>query len=205
VALDQVTRRRLAQITAALAAEYDGVFSPATVERVVADSLQRLGNATITLHLPLLTERFARQRLRAVAHVDGLLPKPHPVVLFVCAHNAGRSQMAAALARHVSEGEVEALSAGSDPASAIDGTVVEAIAELGIEPAFEFPKPLTDDVVRSADVVVTMGCGDACPVLPGPRYLDWRIADPAGQDLDTVRRIRLDITDHVLDLLKELL
>jgi arsenate reductase (thioredoxin) len=157
VGLDQVTRRRLAQITAALAAEYDGVFSP------------------------------------------------HPVVLFVCAHNAGRSQMAAALARHVSQGKVEALSAGSDPASAIDGTVVAAMAELGIELAFEFPKPLTDDVVRSADIVVTMGCGDACPVLPGPRYLDWPIADPAGQDLDTVRRIRLDITDHVLDLLKELL
>ncbi len=203
--LDQVTRRRLAQITAALAAEYDGVFSPATVERVVADTLQRLGNVTVTWHLPLLTERFARRRLRAVAQVDGLLPKPHPIVLFVCAQNAGRSQMAAALARHVSQGKVEALSAGSDPASAIDGTVVEAIAELGIELAFEFPKPLTDDVVRSTDVVVTMGCGDACPVLPGPRYLDWPIADPAGEDLDPVRRIRLDITDHVLDLLKELL
>jgi protein-tyrosine-phosphatase len=205
MALDQVTRRRLAQITAALTAEYDGVFSPGTVERVVEDSLQRLGNVTVTWHLPLLTERFARQRLRAVARADGLLPKPHPVVLFVCAHNAGRSQMAAALTRHVSGGRVEALSAGSDPASAIDGVVVEAIAELGIEMAFEFPKPLTDDVVRSADVVVTMGCGDACPVLPGPRYCDWPIADPAGQDLDTVRRIRLDIADHVLDLLKELL
>jgi arsenate reductase len=126
-------------------------------------------------------------------------------VLFVCNHNAGRSQMAAALTRHISQGHVEALSAGSDPASAIDGVVVEAIAELGIALAFEFPKPLTADVVRAADVVVTMGCGEACPVLPGPRYLDWPIADPARQDLDTVRRIRLDISNHVLDLLKELL
>jgi arsenate reductase len=205
MALDQVTRRRLARITAALAAEYDGMFSPGTVEHVVDDSLRRLGNVTVAWHLPLLTERFARQRLRAVARVGGLLPKPHPVVLFVCARNAGRSQIAAALARHVSGGRVEALSAGSDPASAIDGVVVEAIAELGIEMAFEFPKPLTDDVVRSADVVVTMGCGDACPVVPGPSYRDWPIADPAGRDLDAVRRIRLDIADHVLDLLKELL
>jgi protein-tyrosine-phosphatase len=133
------------------------------------------------------------------------VPKPHPTVLFVCAHNAGRSQMAAALARHVSEGRIEALSAGSAPASAIDGAVVDAIAELGNEMAFDYPKPLTDDVVRVADVVVTMGCGDACPVFPGPRYLDWPIADPAGQDLATVRRIRQDIADHILNLLKELL
>ena len=113
--------------------------------------------------------------------------------------------MAAALTRHVSEGRVDVMSAGSDPASAINDAVVEAIAELGIEMAFEFPKPLTDEVVRAADVVVTMGCGEACPVLAGPRYLGWAVADPAGQDLATVRRIRHDIADHVLDLLKELL
>ena len=126
-------------------------------------------------------------------------------MLFVCTENAARSQMAAALARHVSEGRVDALSAGSDPASVINHAVVEAIAELGIEMAFEFPKPLTDEVVRAADVVVTMGCGDRCPVHPGPRYLDWAVPDPAGQDLATVRIIRQDIADHVLDLLKELL
>jgi hypothetical protein len=111
MALDQVTRRRLAQITAALTAEYDGVFSPTTVVRVVEASLRRLGSATVTWHLPLLTERFARRRLRVVARVDGCSPKPHPVVLFVCAHNAGRSHVAAALARHVSEDRIEALSA----------------------------------------------------------------------------------------------
>jgi arsenate reductase (thioredoxin) len=204
VAIDQITRRRLRQVNSLLAAEYDGVFSPETVERVVADSLERLGPISVTWHLPLLTERFARQRLRAVAQADGLSHKPHPTVLFVCAHNAGRSQMAAALTRHVSEGRIEALSAGSAPASAIDGAVVEAIAELGIEMAFDYPKPLTDEVVRAADVVVTMGCGDACPVFAGPRYLDWPIADPGGRDLATVRRIRQEIADHILDLLKEL-
>jgi arsenate reductase (thioredoxin) len=159
----------------------------------------------VTQHLPLLTERFARQRLRASAQAQGLLAKTRPVVLFICAHNAGRSQLAAALARHLSQDRIDALSAGSDPAGAIEETVVAAVAELGIELAFEFPKPLTDEVVQAADIVVTMGCGDACPVLPGPRYRDWPIADPAGQDLAGVRRIRLDIADHILDLLKELL
>ena len=134
-----------------------------------------------------MSERFARQRLRAAALAEGLIPKTRPLVLFVCVQNAARSQIAAALARHVSQGRVEAISAGSDPASAIGANAARAIEELGIELAFEFPKPLTDDVVRAADVVVTMGCGDACPVLAGPRYLDWPIADPAGQDLDTVR------------------
>jgi arsenate reductase (thioredoxin) len=205
MAFDQAARRRLRQLTAALAAEYDGVFSPETVEHVVADSVARFGEITATTYLPLFAERFARQRLRAVAQAEGRLPKPHPTVLFVCTHNAGRSQMAAAITRHVSEGRIEALSAGSDPASVIESAVIEAIAELGIEMAFEFPKPLTDDVVRSVDVVVTMGCGEACPVLPGPRYLDWHVADPAGRGLPAVRRIRQDIANHVLDLLKEML
>ncbi len=203
--MDQTLRRRLEAVAARLAAEYDGVFSRETVDRLVTDSLERLAPITVTAYLPLLIERFAGQRLRAAALADGLLPKPRPLLLFVCAQNAARSQMAAALARHVSEGRVDVMSAGSDPASAINLAVVEAIAELGIEMAFEFPKPLTDEVVRAADVVVTMGCGDACPVLAGPRYLDWPVPDPAGQDLDTVRRIRHDIADHVLDLLKELL
>ena len=205
MAIDPATDRRLRQLTGALTAEYDGMFSPETVEGVVADSLARLGQVVVTVHLPVLTERFARQRLRAVAQTAGLLAKPHPVVLFVCAHNAGRSQMAAALTRHISERRVEALSAGADPASAINATVRAALAELGIELAFEFPKPLTDEVVRAADVVVTMGCGEACPVVPGPRYLNWPIADPAGRSLSVVRGIRQDIANHVLDLLKELL
>jgi arsenate reductase len=203
--MNAALQRRLRAIATRLTAEYDGVFSPETVDALVRDSIERLGAITVTEHLPLLTERFARQRLQAAAQADGLLPKPRPLVLFVCAQNAARSQMAAALARHVSEGRIDVMSAGSDPASAINHAVVEAIAELGIEMAFEFPKPLTDEVVRAADVVVTMGCGEACPVLAGPRYLSWAVADPAGQDLAAVRRIRQDIADHVLDLLKELL
>lgn len=203
--MSQALQRRLRAIAARLVEEYDGVFSRETVEAVVADSVERLVPITVTTHLPVLIERFARQRLKAAAQADGLIAKPSPVVLFVCTENAARSQMAAAIARHVSEGRVDALSAGSDPASVINHAVVEAIAELGIEMAFEFPKPLTDEVVRAADVVVTLGCGDRCPVHPGPRYLDWAVPDPAGQDLATVRAIRQDIADHVLDLLKELL
>jgi arsenate reductase len=205
VAIDDVTRDRLAQIADRLAAEYDGVFSRPTVERVVADSVEQMAAATVTIYVPLLAERFARERLRAVGHADGLVPKLRPVVLFVCTHNAGRSQMAAALARHVSQDRIETLSAGSAPATAIEPAVVQALGELEIDLGQEFPKPLTDEVVRAADVVVTMGCGDACPVLAGPRYLDWAIADPAGQPLAAVRRIRQEIADHVLDLLKELL
>jgi arsenate reductase len=203
--LDHTLERRLHAMAARLAAEYEGMFSRETVDAVVVDSLGRLGSISITTHLPVIVERFARERLRAVARTTGLLPRQRPLLLFVCAQNAARSQMAAALARHVSGGRVEVMSAGSDPAGAINATVVDVIAELGIELAVEFPKPLTDEVVRAADVVVTMGCGDVCPVLDGPRYLDWAVADPAGQDLETVRRIRQDIADHVLDLLKELL
>ena len=143
------------------------MFSRETVTALVVDSVERLWPMTVTAHLPVLIERFARQRLHAVARSEGLLPETRPLVLFVCTQNAARSQMAAALARHVSEGRVDVMSAGSDPASAINRAVVDAIAEIGIELVFEFPKPLTDDVVRAADVVVTMGCGDVCPSWTG--------------------------------------
>jgi arsenate reductase len=128
-----------------------------------------------------------------------------PEALFVCVHNAGRSQMAAGLMKHRSGGKVLVRSAGSDPAEVINPAVVEAMAELGIDLHEEFPKPLTDEVVRAADVVVTMGCGDACPIYPGKRYLDWELADPAGQDLDTVRAIRDEIDARVQALLAALL
>ncbi|MGH2901338.1 MAG: three-helix bundle dimerization domain-containing protein [Solirubrobacteraceae bacterium] len=203
--LDRATRRRLAQVSETLAAEFDGVFSRQTVAGVVTDSLARLGDATVFQYLPVLCERFARQRLRAAAQADGLLAKTAPVLLFVCAGNAGRSQMAAALATHVSQGRVEALSAGANPAARIDLQVLDVMAEIGIALTLEFPKPLTDEVIRAADVVVTMGCGEVCPIHPGPRYLDWPIDDPAGRSLASVRRIRQDIANHVLDLLKELL
>ena len=126
-------------------------------------------------------------------------------VLFVCVHNAGRSQMAAALLDHHAAGAVVVRSAGSAPADSINPAVVAAMAELGIDLTREFPKPLTTDAVRASDVVITMGCGDACPVFPGKRYLDWQLDDPAGLDIDAVRPIRDEIDRRVRTLLTELL
>jgi protein-tyrosine-phosphatase len=127
-----------------------------------------------------------------------------PEILFVCVHNAGRSQMAAALTKLRSHGAVLVRSAGSDPAERVDPNVVEAMAELGVDLADQFPKPLTGDAVEASDVVVTMGCGDACPVLPGRRYEDWQLDDPSGKDLDTVRRIRDETDQRVQALLRDL-
>ena len=126
-------------------------------------------------------------------------------VLFVCVHNAGRSQMAAGLLRLRSEGRIRVRSAGSAPAEAINPNAVVALEELGVDMGEAFPKPLTDEVVRAADVVVTMGCGDACPIYPGKRYEDWELDDPAGQDLETVRRIRDELDRRVQKLIAELL
>jgi arsenate reductase (thioredoxin) len=128
-----------------------------------------------------------------------------PEVLFVCVHNAGRSQMAAGLVKLRSDGRVQVRSAGSDPGDEIDPAVVEAMADVGVDLSEEFPKPLTDEVVRAADVVVTMGCGDACPIYPEKRYQDWAVDDPAGQDVATVRRIRDEIDRRVQTLVAELL
>ena len=127
-----------------------------------------------------------------------------PEVLFVCIHNAGRSQMAAALLEQKAQGRVHVRSAGSEPADRINPAVIEAMHEVGIDVTKEFPKPLTDEAVRAADVVITMGCGDACPVYLGKRYLDWVLDDPAGQPLDQVRRIRDEISARVETLLTDL-
>jgi len=127
-----------------------------------------------------------------------------PEVLFVCVHNAGRSQMAAGLVRLHSRGRIQVRSAGSEPADTINPAVIEAMTEIGVDMSEEFPKPLTDEVVRAADVVITMGCGDACPIYPGKRYEDWELEDPAGKDLDTVRRIRDEIDARVRALVHDL-
>jgi len=136
---------------------------------------------------------------------EGIVAKERPEVLFVCVHNAGRSQMAAALVKLRSQGGIHVRSAGSDPASEINPAVVEAMEELGVDLNEEFPKPITDEVVRAADVVITMGCGDACPIYPGKKYEDWELDDPAGQDLETVRRIRDELDGRVQNLIGELL
>ena len=128
-----------------------------------------------------------------------------PEVLFVCVHNAGRSQMAAGLVKLRSQGRIHVRSAGSTPAEQINPNAVAALVELGVDMSDEFPKPLTDEVVRAADVVITMGCGDACPIYPGRRYENWELEDPAGKDLDTVRRIRDELDERVRRLIDELL
>jgi arsenate reductase (thioredoxin) len=134
---------------------------------------------------------------------EGKLSKEVPEVLFVCVHNAGRSQIAAALLDQLSEGRVHVRTAGSEPADRINPVVLEAMAEVGVDLSKGFPKPLTDEVVRAADVVITMGCGDACPIYPGKRYEDWELEDPAGKDLTTVREIRDEISERVRALLAE--
>jgi arsenate reductase len=202
--LDPVTQHHLRQAAEALSGEFAGVFSQETIERYVAESLDLLGDARINVFVPVLAHRFARERLRALGQAEGRIVKETPEVLFVCVQNAGRSQMAAGLMNHHARGRVHVRSAGSEPAEEINPAVVEAMAELGIDLHEEFPKPLTDEVVRAADAVITMGCGDACPIYPGKRYLDWELDDPAGQGLETVRRIRDEIDMRVQALLAEL-
>lgn len=188
-----------------LAAKYVGVFSAQTVERYVFESYTALRRtAKIHTHLTSLAARFAADRLTALAQSSGALAKDVPEVLFVCVHNAGRSQMAAALLDHHARGRVHVRSAGSAPVHEINPAVTTAMAEIGIDLADEFPKPLTDDVVAAADCVVSMGCGDACVVYPGKRYLDWSLDDPYGQPLEVVRAIRDDLDARVIALLTEL-
>jgi arsenate reductase (thioredoxin) len=202
--VDLVTRGHLEKGLERLRDEFAGTFSAETVERYMAESLQSLGGARLTDFVPLFVHRFARERLRALGQVEGSIAKDVPEVLFVCVHNAGRSQMAAALLDHHAQGRVHVRSAGSDPAEQINPAVVVAMSELGIDVSKEFPKPMTDEVVRAADAVITMGCGDACPIYPGKRYEDWELDDPADADLDGVRRIRDDIAERVRGLLADL-
>jgi len=198
---DAALRRDVEHLTTRFA----GMVSAETVERLIFESYTALRRtAKVNAHLPVLASRFASERLTALAQAKGLLPKDVPEVLFVCVHNAGRSQLAAALMSELSGGRVHVRSAGSQPAPQVDPTVAQVITTTGLDLADAYPKPLTDDVVQAADVVVTMGCGDACPIYPGRRYEDWNVADPYGQDLETVTEIRDEIGVHVRQLLAEL-
>jgi arsenate reductase len=136
---------------------------------------------------------------------EGTIANEQPEVLFVCTHNAGRSQMAAGLVKLRSQGRVHVRSAGSTPGEEINPAAVAAMTELGVDMSEEFPKPITDEAVTAADIVITMGCGDACPIFPGKRYEDWELEDPDGKDLETVRRIRNEIDVRVRKLIGELL
>ena len=204
-ALDPVTEHHVRQAADALTDEFAGVFSRPTIERYIAESVDLLGPGRINVFVPVLAHRFARERLRALAQTEGLVTKEMPEVLFVCVHNAGRSQMAAGLVTLRSGGRIHVRSAGRAPGDEINPAVLEVMREVGVDLGEEFPKPLTDDVVRAADVVITMGCGDACPIYPGKRYEDWELDDPAGQDVDAVRRIRDEIDARVGTLVRELL
>ena len=200
-----VTDDVLGRIALDLAPRFAGVFSAETVERYVRESHSLLAEQSkITRYLPSLTARFAVDRLAAltpknVAHLDRT-----PEVLFVCVQNAGRSQMAAGILRHLAGDRVHVRTAGSEPASAVRSVVISALDEIGVPVGGEYPKPLTDEIVRDADIVVTMGCGDACPIYPDRVYLDWDLEDPVGLPLARVREIRDDIESRVRDLLSSL-
>ncbi len=181
-----------------------GICNLGTVQRCIDDALDRLPGARYPDYISLLAERFAGERLTAIATPEGNLVTDNPTVLFLCVHNAGRSQMAAGWLRHLAGDRVDVLSGGSAPAETINPAAVEAMAEQGIDIADQYPKPWTDETVGVADVIVSMGCGDACPVLPGKRYLDWELEDPAGRGVDAVRPIRDDIEQRVRGLLREL-
>jgi arsenate reductase (thioredoxin) len=198
-------RKVLEVIRDSLTREFSGVFSPETVAACLDESHERLvATAKVDRFLVVLAERFTRERLQAIAKVEGKIVTTVPEVLFVCVHNAGRSQMAAALLDRRANGRVHVRSAGSEPSDRLNPAVVDAMSEVGLDISREFPKPLTDEVVRAADVVITMGCGDACPLYPGKRYLDWELEDPAGKSLATVRRIRDEIDDRVQALVLEI-
>lgn len=203
--LDPITRAHVEKAAEALQDEFAGTFSRETIARFIAESVDLLGESKINVFVPVLAHRFARERLKALAQAEGLLTKEMPEVLFVCVQNAGRSQMAASLLTLRSGGGVGVRSAGSDPAEIVQPLAAEVMAELGVNLGDAFPKPLTDEVVRAADVVVTMGCGDACPIYPGKRYEDWEVGDPAETlSYDEVRAIRDDIDARVQRLLSEL-
>jgi protein-tyrosine-phosphatase len=199
--------QQLALTTAAtrLQSEFDGTFGVATIERFLHSSYDQFaGRATIPNFLPLLAERFARQRLNALARVEGKVSDGKPTVLFLCTHNAGRSQMALGYFTFLAGENGVAWSGGSEPGNEINPSAVQAMSEVGIDITGEFPKPWTDEIVRAADVVVTMGCGDACPIFPGKRYENWDLPDPAGQGIDAVRPIRDDIEERIRRLLADL-
>lgn len=202
---DTIAAPVLDRIATDLATRFTGIFSPETVAEYVRSSYQLLADkAHITRYLPSLTARFAGDRLRALAEADGLTDAPVPDILFVCVQNAGRSQLASAILRSLAGDSVRVLTAGSEPAGLINPKIVAALDEVGIPIGGEYPKPLTDEVVRAADYVVTMGCGDACPVYPSKRYLDWDLPDPAELPMAGVRAVRDDIDRRVRELLAEL-
>ncbi|WP_150307715.1 arsenate reductase ArsC [Planctomonas psychrotolerans] len=195
----------LGRVAEELSERFTGIFAAETVERYVLESYTGLlRTSKVKAHLAGHTVRFATDRLTALAQAKGAFAHDVPEVLFICEQNAGRSQMAAVITNALSNGRVHVRSAGSMPAAELNPSVVAAITELGLDVAEAFPKPLTDDVVQAADIVVTMGCGDACPIYPGKTYQDWDLTDPAGLPIEDVRAIRDQIVFRVEAMLNTL-
>jgi arsenate reductase len=205
VVLDDV-RGLLLKSSDRLHALHKSHFALETVEKYVFESYELLdATSEIKIYLPSLAERFSNDRLKAL--LKSTNPEVHGAldILFVCVHNSGRSQMAAGFTSHLGGDKVVVRSAGSAPRESISPIVIEVMSEVGIDITHEFPKPLTDEVVRASDAVITMGCGDACPIYPGKRYEDWVLDDPADQSIETVRVIRDQIKKRVEQLLSELI
>ena len=188
-----------------LHSEFAGAFEAKTVERLVESSYETLAaHATVHDFLPLLAERFARQRLHAVAKVTGISNDYQPIVLFLCNHNAGRSQMAMGFFNHLACGGAVVWSGGAEPKGEINPAAVAAMAERGIDISGEYPKPWTGEIIQAADVIVGMGCGDTGPASPGRRHEEWILDDPAGKDVASIRPIRDEIERRVRQLLDDL-
>lgn len=187
-----------------LARKYAGKFDETEIRPIVKESYESFADAKVRTFVAVFTTRYADDRLRAMARVRGLITDAPPSVLFVCVHNAGRSQMAAGWVRHLSKGKVEVYSGGSLPGKDLNTAAVAAMQEVGIDIANEFPKPFAVEIVQAADVVITMGCGDTCPIFPGKRYEDWALDDPAGLGVEAVRPIRDEIRRRVESLISDL-
>jgi protein-tyrosine-phosphatase len=186
--------------------QFRGVFGEETIQALLFSSYAELAaRATIDRWLVIGAERFTRQRLRALAHAESRVAGKVPSVLFLCEHNAGRSQMALGWFTHLAKDRAIGWSGGAEPVAVVNPEAVTAMAEVGIDISQEFPKPWTDEFVLAADVVVTMGCGDACPLLPGKRYEDWELDDPSGKTIEEIRPIRDQIRDRVTGLLLRLI
>jgi protein-tyrosine-phosphatase len=203
--MTQAERRCLHSAARDLHTQFRGIFGEETIESLLVDSYNELAStATVTRWLVIGAERFAGQRLQALAHAQAAASGKVPAVLFLCVHNAGRSQMALGWFTRLAGNRAIAWSGGSAPASGLDPGVVAAMAEAGIDITREFAKPWTDEFVLAADIVITMGCGDACPLLPGKHYEDWELDDPAGKTLEEIRPIRDEIRDRVASLIEKL-
>jgi arsenate reductase len=205
VELTTAERLQIREAAVRLQRRFEGQLNAETIERFMNESLDYLvSRANTSTWIPLLAERFARDRLRALIRLESDAGSLNPSVLFLCVHNAGRSQMAAGWMRHLAGDTVDVFSGGSEPAESVNQAAVAVMAEKGIDISDEIPQPWADEIVRAADVVVTMGCGDACPVFPGKRYVDWEIEDPSGQSVEAVRPIRDELEQRVRGLMVEL-